>query len=233
MQRGKFCKHWITFLDYSWNFLSPSRSCSFSVSFAPVWKNGSMRVENQWNFFRWLCYIRKNSLPKEKLVLAKMFLIRTSFALFSSPHTPLFTPMVFYFFFHSEKKKSLNREEKKKKNSWKENKRIFSVAHRHLRRKKICAEKMDTAQFKKRFPCFNMKLTNYRNVLALTTFHRVISAIYKRDSLTRTINLPVANFSISIFSSPPTILWRWRLEKPPLVRAWEIFLGLKINTLAR
>lgn len=99
----------------------------------------SVRAENQWNFFRLLCYIRKKSLPKEKVVLAKKkFLIR--------PHSLSFSPLTHPFslwsfsFFRRSIKISSNREEKKEIVERK-TKDFFSVAHSTLENGNLCRKK--------------------------------------------------------------------------------------------
>ena len=157
-----------------------------------------------------------------------MFLIRTSFALFFSPHTPLFTPMVFYFFSSLWTKFSQSRGIKRK-NSWKENKRIFFGRPPPLEKKgNLCRKNgHSTSEEVFMFQYEVDKLSQRLNTL--TTLH----LLYLNGILTlkpSIYQLPIFPFLSSFL---PTILWRWRLEKPPLVRAWEIFLELKINTLAR
>lgn len=202
-------------------------SLSFSFSFAPLWINGSVRVENQWKnvFFRWLCYIRKNSLPKERQVLAKnLFLIRTFssafFLFFLSTYTHTHTPFHFdgllvSFFSFENKKKShkIAHNWEKGKNSWKENKRNF-FAHRHSKKMEFLPKNGHGKWvFVERF--FQVKLTNDRNFFGLTTSRYFLKiSIFRRNFSLSTINLPVAKL-FSDFLFLLSILWRWSPRNHP------------------
>lgn len=212
----KFSPFWMGYVFLDPLSLFPSRSlrCVYETV---VWG-----WKNQWKkcFFRWLCYIRKNSLPKERQVLAKkFFLIRTfslSLFLILSLLTHPFLSSHSFILFVEAPKKSPNirphlRERRRKIVERKTKEKLF--AHRHLKRKKKFVPKKWTRQVNEwvsesLLRGFHVSKWNWQ-IIRLTTFRFSLElAIHRWEFLFLPINLPVAKF-LFLFFFRSTILWRW------------------------
>lgn len=125
-RRGKFCKHWITFLDYSWKSPHFEWGTFVAFSFALVrcvygaeCEGGKINEKKM--FFACVTYVKircpRKTSPREK----ECFLSALSFSLPRS-HTPFYGRLVGA---HTKRLPTLSLAIEWKKNSWKEDKRIF------------------------------------------------------------------------------------------------------------